>query len=186
MSKGARMVNPAQITDLSRWVSVWPKAPNLAFDAKTREPVVYNSDKTENKRFPWIRAGDIITIITQPQRYPAAVVAAAREQYAAHQRQNGEQLMETQAKIQEAEKAVLMAWQEYNAVAPAARAVLRPGILAKERVLQELERSMINPERRIKYIAPDNKNIYTTTYTPPYPIAQRSINLAASIGEQTV
>lgn len=198
MTAASRAANPAMISTLQDWMIRWPKATNLSFDPETREPTIYSADnaRTKVRSIPWVREGDIMTILAQPARFSSTTVAAARARYTEERQQREQVLLTGQAELQGAERAVLSAWRDYYAAPPAERASHRTTVLAAEKKFHDIEARLIDPNQRIvtigdhktAYAIINNKIAYTdhkTAYTPPFPLHQRGLPLTAVTAEQT-
>jgi hypothetical protein len=182
-----RTVQPAKVKTLREWVARWPKTTNLSFDEETREPTIYSADAARTKvgSIPWRREGDTLTILSVPSKFTEEGIAAARRRYerysekVAQMRTAGEE----QQRIQE--RALLEAWQAYNAAPPAARSVLRRDILAAEKAMREVETivaDQIYKERSVREMGTKTKPL-TGVYVPPMPVRLRGIPMAVIAGE---
>lgn len=174
-----RTVNPEKIKTLRDWVSYWPKVTNLEFDSTTREPIVMSMEKEVSQRtqvssFPWRREGDVLTILTQSDRYGEPAVRAARQRMERIQGKRAEIVIAAEEPLREAETALLESWRVYEAAPPSGRAILRREVLTAERTLRELEQTLVNPERVLR-----NVNGYDMVYIPTVPLTRRGISLTA-------
>ena len=174
-----RTVKPEKIKTLRDWVSYWPKSVNLEFDATTREPVVMSAEKDAAQRtqvgsFPWRREGDVLTILTQSDRYGEPAVVAARQRMERIRGKRSEFVTAAAEPLREAETALLEAWRSYEAAPPSGRAVLRREVLTAERTLRELEETLASKDRALR-----NIDGYDIAFVPTVPLARRGISLTA-------
>ena len=181
MSK--REVKPEAVKTLRDWAGRWPAAGNLGFDPETREPAVFDSASKERKqvkKFAWERAGDTLTILSQPERFSQAAVAAAssrlgkiREQRVAYETAAAEQL-------RVAERVLLDAWRAYRAADPAASATLRRDVLTAEKAVRDMEEALAAQTQvgRVR----ERVYLYTKAYVPPMPADRRGIPISAAAG----
>lgn len=177
-----RTVKPEKIKTLRDWVSYWPKATNLDFDPATREPIVMSAEKEAAQRtqvgsFPWRREGDVLTILTQSDRYGEPAVRAARQRMERLQGKRAEFVTAAAEPLREAETALLEAWRTYDAAPPSGRAILRREVLTAERTLRELEETLAS--KTLTDRALRNIDGYDTVYVPAVPLARRGISLTA-------
>jgi hypothetical protein len=178
----ARVVKPDQVKTLRDWVTRWPKAGNLGFDAETREPVIYSADKDRKRvsTIPWRREADTLTVLTQPSAFSAQTVEAAKSRYGRIQEQRVQVTAAAEEQLRIAEAGVLEAWRNYNAAPAATKSVLRHDVLAAEKTLVDMEKllaSQLYKERAIRTIEE-----YKLPYTPPMPVMRRGIALATALG----
>jgi hypothetical protein len=183
MSKMAKPVKPDDITTLKLWATRWGKPSNLGFDPESREPTVYAADGARVKSFPWERAGDVITILTDPSRFGATAVGAAQTQYDRFRSDQAQRVTQFDPLMAEAQAELLNAWRSYNSVPPEGRASLRPRILAAENRIRRVEESLARykyVERRLRKLGDDSYG----AHVPPIPMARRTLTVrAASEGE---
>jgi hypothetical protein len=177
-----RTVKPEKIKTLRDWVSYWPKATNLDFDPATREPIVMSAEKEVAQRtqvgsFPWRREGDVLTILTQSDRYGEPAVRAARQRMERIQGKRVEFVTAAAEPLREAETALLEAWRTYEAAPQSGRAVLRREVLTAERTLRELEETLAS--KTLTDRALRNVDGYDTVYVPTVPLVRRGISLTA-------
>jgi hypothetical protein len=183
----AQRIQPDKVKTLRDWVARWPKATNLGFDEETREATIYSVDATRSKvgSIPWRREGDTLTILSVPSKFTEGGVAAARRRYERYSEKVTQMRTagEEQQRIQE--RALLEAWQAYNAAPPAARSVMRRDILAAEKAMREVETivaDQIYKERSVREMGTKNKPL-TGVYVPPMPVRLRGIPMAVIAGE---
>lgn len=185
MSK--RLAKPEAVKTLRDWAGRWPAAGNLGFDPETREPAVFDSADKERKqvsKFAWERAGDTLTILSQPDRFTQAAVAAAtsrigkiREQRVAYEAAAAEQL-------RVAEHALLDAWRAYRAAPPMESATLRRDVLTAEKAVRDMETALATQVQagRIRNNIAHSSGIFVGPYVPPMPIERRGIPINAAAG----
>ncbi len=172
----SRTVKPETIKTLSDWVKRWPKATNLGFDAETREATVYSQDpaRTRVGSFPWVREGDVMTILCQPSQFGEQAVAAARSRYERIRAEREQELTALAEQLREQEQTLLTAWRNYHAASPADRPALMRDCLTAERMLREIEAAMAPPNRALVL-----EKSGASVYVPPMDPARRPISLTA-------
>jgi len=138
----SRAVPPERVTTLKDWVARWPKASNLKFDAETREATVYTATGTKARSFPWEREGDVLTVLSAPERFSGEMVSAAQRRYGRYHDRMEAARTAAEGPMLAAERALLEAWQAYRAATPGARAPLIRDILDAEEVIRDLESTL--------------------------------------------
>jgi hypothetical protein len=181
-----RTVQPDKIKTLRDWVSRWPKAGNLGFDEETREPTIYSADAARSKvsSIPWRREGDTITILTTPSKFTEGAVSVARKRYGRYMDKVTQMRAAGDEQLRIQEKALLEAWQAYNAAPIGARAAMRRDILAAEKSMQEVETIVADQLYKGRGIVERGTKTRSLTgiYMPPMPVALRGIPMAVIAG----
>lgn len=175
-------VRPDNIKTLSQWAKQWGTKTNLGFEPTTREPVVYSEDgkRTVVKKFDWRREGDMMTILSNPNRFSAPAREAAQRRFGSFQEAQAQLRQQGELEIRQQETALLQAWQKYRAAPPETQAIIKREIMTAERVLRNTEEALakaLMPERVGRTL-----DDYDSVYNPPIPMAQRGLPLAAASG----
>jgi hypothetical protein len=200
----SRTVKPATVMSLRDWVARWPKATNLAFDPETREATVYEpTGGAKVRSFTWEREGDIMTVLSAPERFTEEMVAAARRRYGRYRDRIDAARTAAEIPLREAEKTLLEAWAAYRAAAPGARPTLMRDVLAAEEALRELEEtlaSVVYRGREVTTVSLGDERVYkkevaksgaarlvrerdgTGIYLPPFPVARRGMETSEALG----
>lgn len=138
----SRAVPPERVTSLKDWVARWPKASNLKVDPDTREASVYTTTGTKARSFAWEREGDVLTVLSAPERFSGEMVAAAQRRYGRYRDRMDAARAAAEGPMLAAERALLEAWQAYRAAPAGARAPLMRDVLDAEEVLRDLEETL--------------------------------------------
>lgn len=181
----ARTVDPGTIKTLRDWAARWPKAGNLAFDEKNRNPVVYtrSAPMAQVKEIPWKREGDTLTILTQRDGFSAGAVSAAERRMGRYREQRETIVEAATEQLRAAEEALLEAWREYREAGdtPGGREALLRDVMIAERALNELEEetaAQLYAGRKSVSIAITQKSAYTAVQVPPMLPVVRGMALA--------
>ena len=174
-------VKPENITSLVQWGAQWTRAPNVGFDQESREPAVYEADGTTlAKTFPWVREGDVMTILSNPTRFGERAVAAAKRQCDGIHERQGELVAQAVDSLQKAEGILMSRWRAYYATPAEGRAALIPDIIAAERNMQKIEASL----GKVKYLERRPYQIESTfgkfhaAHVPAIQTARRGLSVA--------
>jgi hypothetical protein len=138
----SRAVPPERITTLKDWVARWPKATNLKFDPETREATVYTTAGAKARSFAWEREGDVLTVLSAPERFSGEMVEAAKRRYGRYRDRVDAAQTTAEAPMLAAERALLEAWQAYRSAPAGARAPLMRDVLDAEEVVRDLEETL--------------------------------------------
>jgi hypothetical protein len=177
----ARLVKPDQVRTLRDWVARWPKADNLEFDADTREASVYAPVKRNQEgrnrvaTIPWKREGDVITILSQPERFTAGAVTTARRRMESIRTNQIQARAGAEDQIRQQEAAVMAAWRAYREAPAMSRGALMRDVLTAERALNEMETTIANELQKQRTIY--NAAGMVGIYNPPIPPESRGIPL---------
>jgi hypothetical protein len=177
MSK--RTVDPKKIATLRDWSARWPGAGNLGFDPETREPAVFTADKERKQvsKIPWVREGDTMTILSQPSRFSAQAVEAAKTRLGKIREQKAAYSAAAVDQLRAGETALLEAWRVYRAAPPATRAALRRDIFTAEKAVSELEEELANQIFKGRYVR--SVDTMLQVYVPLIPLERRGISMTA-------
>jgi len=176
MSK--RTVKPEAIKTLKDWAARWPAAGNLGFDPETREPAIFSvADRKQVSKIPWVREGDTMTILTQPDRFSEQAVTAARARFSKIREQRAAYVTAAADQLRSAETALLDAWRAYRAAAPSARGALRRDIMTAEKAIVDIEAITATQIYKGRELDP-----HGGVYVPPMERARRGIPLTAVAG----
>ena len=149
----------------------------MAFDEETREPTIYSADDKRERvaSIPWVREGDTMTILSNPGRFSAQAVEAARSRYGRILEQQRGLQKSTEDQIRILESSLLEAWRTYEAATAAERPSLRRDILAVEASLRTAEEGLYAQTDRslIRYTG------FGGIYTPPMPYERRGIPITS-------
>jgi hypothetical protein len=197
----SRAVPPERVTSLKDWVARWPKASNLKFDAETREATVYTTAGTKDKSFPWEREGDVLTVLSAPERFSGEMVEAAKRRYGRYRKRVEDARALAEAPMIAAERDLLEAWQAYRAAPPAARDALRSDIIEAEKAVRNLEKTLAAAVYRGREATTvEITGVYekivkksgaaqlarrteaTGVYVPPFPVGRRGMAAAEALG----
>jgi hypothetical protein len=178
----ARMINPAQVRTLRDWVARWPKADNLEFDADTREPAVYapvkRSQEGRNRvaTIPWKREGDLITILSKPERFTTSAVTTARRRLESIRSNQTQAQAGATEQIRHQEMAVMAAWRAYREAPAAARDGFMRDVLTAEKALREMEEAVAADLQKHRTVYSLGGGVFGI-YNPPVPTEIRGIPL---------
>lgn len=174
----SRTVNPTDVKTLSDWGSRWGKYKNLGFDPESREPTVYAKEDSTTRvsSFPWKREGDVMTILTNSQRFGEGAVRVAQERYTRIQDERDLQVKGIVDPLIRAEKTLLDAWQRYHVAQVEDRPQIRAEIVAAEKTVRQLESTLATYKYKQRQLRTLEE--YSTAYVPPILIAKRGIPLA--------
>jgi hypothetical protein len=166
------------VSTLKGWVEGWPRAKELSFDPESREPTVYTKDSARAKvgSIPWRREGDVLTILTQSEQYPAGLVEAAARRYATARGEKSAAAGEAEDSRIAKEETILDAWRAYRAASAADKPMIMTAILTAERELYKLDEAVSGAGR--KFILGQ----YAMAFYPPMPVEKRGISFAAGAG----
>jgi hypothetical protein len=197
----SRTVRPELVTSLKDWVARWPKATNLKFDPETREATVYSTAGAKVRSFAWEREGDIMTVLSSPDRFTEEMVSAARRRYGRHRERIEAARSAAEGPMREAERTLIEAWQAYRAAAPGTRAPLMRDVLAAEEAVRDIEDTLAKSVYRGRDTVPvEITGVYekitlksgatrlirgesaTGVYVPPFPVARRGMEAAEALG----
>jgi len=163
----AQFANPADIKNLSDWVSRFGKYKNVVLDKETGEPVVLEAKKDTPAKvltIPWRREGDALVVLTNPSRFSAASVAAAAQRFAEVMTpQNEAASIDT---LRLLERRLLEAWRVYRAAPSIPH---RKDVNGAEKELLAFELSLTRPDRTM---------IEGRYMVPGLPIDKRAISIS--------
>jgi hypothetical protein len=200
----SRAVPPERVPTLKDWVARWPKATNLKFDPETREATVYTTAGAKARSFPWTREGDVLTVLSAPERFSGEMVAAAQRRYGRYHDRMEAARTAAEGPMLAAEQALLEAWQAYRSAAPGAREPLMRDVLDAEEVLRDLEETLAAVVYRGREATTmEVEGVYekvtlksgvsrltrkkegTGVYVPPFPVSRRGMGAAEALSGGT-
>jgi hypothetical protein len=177
------IAKPDDITTLGQWANRWGRVKNEGFDPESREPTVYEADGvTRAKSFPWVREGDVMTILSNPTRFGERAVKAAQDRYNDIHTRRGELVGQGIDSLQKAEAILVARWREYYAASKEDRAALRPSIQQAERNLQKIEAAVgkVKYAERRQYDVKSNLGKFHGAHVPAIPTVQRGLPLSVA------
>ena len=171
-----QFANPADIKNLSDWVSRYGKYRNVVLDRESGEAVVLEAKKAADKparvlTIPWKREGDVIVVLTNPASFsPATVEVAARRFADVTTPINADASKDA---LRGLERRLLEAWAAYRA---APSIPLMKDVNGVEKELLAFEASLARPDRRF-----ENGRFMV----PVMPLDQRALGIVDVIGPTT-
>ncbi len=190
-----RTAKPELIHTLTDWVNRWPKHDNLEFDSVSREPTVYSPlkrgdpgrTKITNEVLRWKRAGDVMTILSQPTKFSKESVEAATTLYRKYQEERANVLATNIDILRQKESTLLQAWTQYYA-SPSPTAM--QDVLHAQKEYSEMEQLLSEQTHRGRACVSRGENIemrrmyhpkppeyYMGIYDPALPWRKRIVDL---------
>jgi hypothetical protein len=175
-----RTVDPTKIKTLRDWAKRWPVTGNLGWDAETGEPAVFDSageGRKQVSKIPWVREGDVMTILAQPTRFAPGAVKAAEGRLAAQREQRESFYAAGAEQLRAAEATLLNAWRAYKAADPMSRPMFRRDVAAAETAVREMEAALSAQVQAGRQVS--SHMGASQIYVPPVPLSKRGLALSA-------
>ncbi len=117
-----RTAKPEVIHNLTEWVKRWPGNDNLEFDSVSREPSVYKPvkrgdpgrTKVTNEALRWKREGDVMTVLSKPNKFSPEMVENATTVYRKYHADMENIRTSNIDILRQREAALLAAWESYE------------------------------------------------------------------------
>jgi hypothetical protein len=180
-----RTVKPENVKTLRDWATQWPTASNVGFDPVTREPTVFSLDgTTQVSKIPWRREADVVSVLSDPARFPPALVSAADGRIKKLKEQDNAVAAAATEQLRIAEADLVQAWRSYRDADDTMKATLRRDILTAERRIVETEEAaamQLKKGREIRrFTAHEITSPLKQFITTGYGIAAKDIELTVA------